>query len=218
MKTRQNGCRSPVPVDSAVYEALARSRLYAFLASLFTEEPDLERAQKLRQMAAELGIPCPNGYSLDELKREYMTLFVVPNPRYVAPYESVFRDRWPLPAPILRGSNPGERGATIKGPVMGESTQQVRACYAQAGVLPEGDLPDHIGNELRVMSYLWAETAKSAGDPGVASAAALREQFRKNHLMEWIGLLREKIEENDRLGFYSAAIELAERILLGDEP
>ena len=51
--------------------------------------------------------PDEPGLSLDELDREYMELFVIPGPRYVAPYESVFRDRWILPAVLKRGYHPG---------------------------------------------------------------------------------------------------------------
>ncbi len=206
-----------MPASTTIEEARAKACIYAFLADVFTSHPNPDTVRRVRQMAAELGIACPNGFSLDNLEREYMTLFVVPNPRYVAPYESVFLDRWPLPIPILRGSDPSERGNTIKGPVMGESTLKVRRYFLQAGVLPDTDLPDHIGNELRLMAYLWAKAAEASG--GKAQLLAeLREKFRQEHLLKWIGSLREKVEENDQLGYYSVAVQLAEIVLQEIEP
>jgi hypothetical protein len=76
----------------------------------------------------------------------------------------VFRDHWLLPEVLKRGSNPGETGQTIKGLLMGESTLAVRETYLRAGLLPEQDLPDHIGNELRFLAYLCAIEADAPAD------------------------------------------------------
>src|SRR3989304_879803 len=77
--------------------AAERVRIYGFLAGVFSSAPTAESAHAVSQMALTLGISCPEGLSLGELEREFMDLFVVPNPRYVAPYESVYRDCWVLP-------------------------------------------------------------------------------------------------------------------------
>jgi len=196
-------------------EAVAeRVRIYGFLAGVFCSAPTAESVHAVSQMALALGISCPVGLSLSELEREFMDLFVVPNPRYVAPYESVYRDRWLLePA---SGTEPGTRPAPLvmERLLMGESTMAVRQAYLQVGVLPEEDLPDHIANELRFMAHLWAREAEAGGDaPGLAD---LRQRFREEHLLKWIGQLHEKVAERERLGYYRVALEVAETVLQGD--
>jgi len=196
-------------------EAVAeRVRIYGFLAGVFCSAPTAESVHAVSQMALTLGISCPVGLSLSELEREFMDLFVVPNPRYVAPYESVYRDRWLLePA---SGTEPGKGPAPLvmERLLMGESTMAVRQAYLQAGVLPEEDLPDHIANELRFMAHLWAREAEADGEaPGLAD---LRQRFREEHLLQWIGQLREKVAERERLGYYRVALEVAEAVLQDD--
>ena len=196
-------------------EAVAeRVRIYGFLAGVFCSAPTAESVHAVSQMALTLGISCPVGLSLSELEREFMDLFVVPNPRYVAPYESVYRDRWLLePA---SGTEPGKGPAPLvmERLLMGESTMAVRQAYLQAGVLPEEDLPDHIANELRFMAHLWAREAEADGEaPGLAD---LRQRFREEHLLQWIGQLREKVAERERLGYYRVALEVAGAVLQGD--
>jgi len=196
-------------------EAVAeRVRIYGFLARVFCSAPTAESVHAVSQMALTLGISCPEGLSLGEVEREFMDLFVVPNPRYVAPYESVYRDRWLLePA---SGTEPGKGSAPLvmERLLMGESTMAVREAYLQAGVLPEEDLPDHIANELRFMAHLWAREAEAGGDaPGLTD---LRQRFREEHLLKWIGQLREKVAERERLGYYRVALEVAETVLQGE--
>ncbi|MEK7406383.1 MAG: hypothetical protein AAB225_14880, partial [Acidobacteriota bacterium] len=103
------------PVGALAGEAGARAAVYAFLAEVFSSHPSQHSVDALRALAAELGVACPSGLSVAELDQEFMELLVVPNPRYVAPYESVFRDQWLLPAVRKRGSDPSEGGPTIKG-------------------------------------------------------------------------------------------------------
>jgi len=183
----------------------ARATIYGFLAGVFGSHPTPDIVWAVCEMAEALGVACPDYLSMPELDREYMELFVVPNSRYVAPYESVFRDHWLLPATLKPGSNPGEASLKIKGLVMGESTLQVRHCYVQAGVFPGEELPDHIANELRFMAYLWSPEAEALAD--------LRCKFCDEHILKWIGELREKVAENDRLGFYVAAVQVAEAVV-----
>jgi TorA maturation chaperone TorD len=193
-------------------ELKAQADIYGFLARVFGSHPNEESMRALPEIAAEMGIACPVDFSPSELDREYMDLFVVPGPKYVAPYESVFRDRWLLPEVLKRGSNPGETGGTIKGLLMGESTLAVRETYLRAGLLPEQDLPDHISNELRFLAHLCATEADAPASEARALAQT-RERFRKEHVAKWIGDLREKVGERDRLGYYRAAVEVTEALL-----
>ena len=197
-------------------EAQAKARIFGFLAGVFRSHPTSDTVRALCEMAAELGVACPNGFSLSELDQEYMDLFVVPTSRYVAPYESVFRDEWPLPAGLRRGSNPAETGGTVKGLLMGESTVEVRNFYLEAGLLPEEDLPDHISNELCFLAHLCAREAEAP--PGESLALAeLGDRFRREHILKWIGELRQRVVERERLGYYGLALQLAEAVI-GDDP
>lgn len=198
----------------AARDARARADVYGFLAGVFSSHPTHESVQALRRMADSLGMGCPEPSSLGELDQEYMDLFIVQTPRYVAPYESVFRDELSLPPVLPRRSNPAETGTKIKGLLMGESTLQVRQAYLQAGVLPEEGLPDHIANELRFMAYLWTREAEEEGE--APPLAVLRQRFRQDHLLQWIGPLRERVAERDRIGFYRAALEATEAVLQDD--
>ncbi len=195
--------------------AAERERIYAFLAGVFSSPPTADGLRALSQMALTLGISCPEGLSLRELDREFMDLFVVPNPRYVAPYESVYRDRWQLGpgGESESGEGPDHRG--MAGPLMGESTMGVRQVYLQVGILPKEELPDHIANELRFMAYTWARQGEAQAAEAPAWAE-LRERFRREHLLLWIGQLREKVAERERLGYYRAALQLVEVVLQED--
>jgi TorA maturation chaperone TorD len=194
-------------------EAQAKAKIFGFLAGVFRSHPTEDSVRALREMAAELGVACPDGFPIGELDQEYMDLFVVPTSRYVAPYESVFRDEWPLPAGLRRGSNPAETGGTVKGLLMGESTLAVRDCYLRSGLLPDEDLPDHISNELYFLAHLCEREAEAPSSEARALAET-RERFQQEHVAKWIGELREKVGERDRLGYYRAALEVAEAVLL----
>jgi len=195
---------SMTTVDAA--EARARADVYAFLASLFHSLPTEDYVRAFREIAGSLEIEAPGPFALKELEREYMDLFVVPNPRYVAPYESVFRDSW---------SNPVEGGAPIRGLLMGDSSLAVQRCYDEAGVAPKDELPDHIASELQFMAWLWGRQAvPESGD--VAAIAELRSRFRANHMARWMADLRERVAERDRLGFYAAALRVTEAVIESD--
>lgn len=197
------------PIDET--NVVERGRIYGFLAGVFGSVPTAERAHAVSQMALALGIPCPDGQPLDPLQREFMDLFVVPNPLYVTPYESAYRDRCLFP--LGQGKDATEQVAGRL--LMGESTLAVRQCFLDAGTLPLQDLPDHIGNELRLMAHLWASEAGDSGGHG--SRRELRAKVRDEHLLKWIGELRQKVSENERIGHYSAALDLTEMILQSDE-
>lgn len=204
-------CSAMLPAS----EAEAMAGIYRFLAGVFSSYPTEEGAKTLCRMANELGIPCPCSFSMDELVMEYEQLFVVPNPRYVAPYEFVFEDEWfLLPAPDPR-SRPPARGRKAKHRLMGESTLRVWETYLAAGMLPYRDLPDHIANELRFLAYLSGlEAAATNGD---GSQTETHKRFRQGHVLNWIGKLRTRVTERERLGYYGAALQVAETILEVDE-
>jgi TorA maturation chaperone TorD len=201
---------SMTTVDAA--EARARANVYAFLASLFRFSPTHDTVRAVRGMAHDLALEPPEPVPLEELQREFMDLFVVPNPRYVAPYESVFCDRW---MPVARNGEANSPDNGRGGLLMGDSSLLVRQCYEEAGVIPDEALPDHIATELRFMAWLWDQQAVRDA-AGAAVIARLRERFRTDHLERWIGPLREEVAERDRVGFYEAALSLTEAVLRSD--
>jgi TorA maturation chaperone TorD len=194
----------------------ARASIYGSLADVFTSPPSAERVRSVRQMAEALRLDCPHEWVLSDLEDEYRALFVVPGPRYVAPYESVYRDAWQLPSQPCGGSRDGTTSRMIKGLVMGESTAAVRACYQQAGVAPSEELPDHIGNELRFMAYLWEREADAPGGD-VRVLASLRARFRDQHLLQWVGELRSRVLESERLGYFPVALQIVETVLQDEQ-
>ena len=187
-----------------------RVRIYGFLAEVFHSTPTAESLRAVSQMALALGISCPAAPPLGELNREYMDLFVVPNPRYVAPYESAYRDRWLIASG--QGADAAEKA--VGRLLMGESTLAMQQCFQDARVLPLQDLPDHLANELRLMSHLWTQEANPSDGHG--SLEGLRAKVRNEHLLKWIGQLRQKVVEHERMGFYSAALDLVEAMLQHD--
>jgi len=195
---------SMTTVDAA--EARARASVYAFLASLFHSLPTDDSVRAFREIAGGLEIEDPGPFALKDLEREYMDLFVVPNPRYVAPFESVFRDSW---------SNPVEGGAAVRGLLMGDSSLAVQRCFDEAGVAPKDELPDHVASELQFMAWLWQQQAERESSD-VTAIAELRSRFRADHVARWIADLRGRVAERDRLGFYTAALRVTEAVIEGD--
>ncbi len=195
-----------------VRELKTQAELYRFLAAALCCHPTEESVRILGAITAELGIPCPADLPLSDLDREYMEMFAIPGPRYVAPYESVFRDHWLLPPMLKRGSDPRETGQTVKGLLMGESTLAVRECYLRAGLLPKEELPDHISNELYFLAHLCEREAEAQASEA-RTLAEIRERFRQEHILKWIGELRQKVGERDRLGYYYAVLQAAEALL-----
>ena len=205
---------TPSTADTA--QATAKARVYSFLAGTVGAPPDAEVVRSVVELARELGLACPAEVSLAAVHQDYMDLFVVPGPRYVAPYESVFRDECPRPPGIEPVSALDGGGARVRGLVMGESTERVRQCFIEAGVLPEQDLPDHFANELRLMAHLWSQAAHGAAtEPSLVN---LRERLRREHLREWVGDLMERIVEREQTGFYGVVAAVAAAVLQDDVP
>lgn len=136
-------------------DARTMAEVCAFLAGVLSAPPTEETAGAVARMASALGVACPVDVGASTLEREYADLFVVPNPRYVAPYESVYRDRWEMPAALQTGAGPAGKGGAIKGLLMGESTLRVRRLQLEAGLQPQRDLPDHVANEMWLLAHLW---------------------------------------------------------------
>ena len=130
------------------------------------------------------------------LRQDFDDLFVVPGPKYVTPYESVYRD----------GSIDVSGRATSL--VYGPSTRAVCAFYDRIGLKIEQDyseLPDYVGLEMACMEYLYVREADylEAMDESSARAAAdFRESFCWMHLAKWIPDLERRIREQAETAYY----------------
>ncbi len=187
----------------AAGEARRRAAGYACLARVFGALPTEETVQALREIATDLRIAGATEWPLPDLKREYVELFVIPNARYVAPYETAFRDE-PQP-PACSGSAIG-----------GESALAVGGFYLETGMPVQQDTPDHLANELSFLAYAWSKQAQA-----VAAEAErwrhLRAEFRREHLLPWVGRLSPIVSQRDRLGYYRLALRVAETLLRHEE-
>lgn len=114
---------------------------------------------------------------------------VVPNPRYVPPYESAYRGRY-APGAAHQGLL---RGAHSSGSIGGVSDGlQAEHFYAESGwEAPEewAACPDHIGVELQFMAHLCALEADACRDRTVRAAESWRgwqRAFLRIHLGGWV--------------------------------
>jgi TorA maturation chaperone TorD len=192
----------------------AKGNLYAFLSSLFLLEPSEDRAARLREVLKILKLPLAGPWSVDELKREYYDLFSVPNPRYVRPYESVYRDRMPIDFVGNPELGMPPRRKYIRGLLMGESTRDVLRYYRAAGVYPSAELPDHLGNELSFLGYLAGKESETSGEKA-ADFKRLSADFKKNHPLKWIGKVKKRVEKEDRTGYFRSALAITHALLQG---
>ena len=200
--------------EGGLKEVKARADMYAFLSSLFLSEPEEGQVKGLREIFRILKMPHLNSFTLEELKREYFDLFVIPNPRYVRPYESVFMDRIPIEFAGIPEQGVPPATKYIKGLLMGESARGVIKFYQQEGVYPERELPDHIGNELSFLAYLVIRESESSGDETIRFRK-LQEDFKKRHVLRWIGRLGKIVAKHDKIGYYKNAVSVTHILLNG---
>lgn len=189
-----------------------RADIYAFLASLFLTVPTEKQVERLRGMLEIFQLPPLKPLALEEVKREFYDLFVVPNPKYVRPYESVYRDKIPMESAGNHEPGKPQKQKFISGLLMGKSTLGVIKHYRIAGMYPVSGLPDHIGNELSFLSSL-ALKKSSAVPEESERLGKIEKDFKKKHIMKWIGKLEKKVSRNDRTGYYQAAVATAQCLL-----
>ena len=182
-----------------------RAWIYSLVADAFSSVPTDSSTTVMTGVMQALDIAGARDVPLAEVERDYMDLFVVPKARYVAPYESAYRDRWEIPGP-------DGRPRPVRGLLMGDSAAAIWQAFVEAGVRPSGDLPDHIANELRLVGHL-CHVEACADAARAADAARQRERLIAEHLLRWMGELGRKIAENSTSGFYTAAIQAAHALL-----
>lgn len=199
----------------------ARERVYQFLASVYLETPSdslLERLKDASLWEAVSNIPgLPRGCcspvadcSIDDLKQEYMDLFMVPASNYVAPYEAVYCDGRVVGAKVRKGL------------LYGKSTVAVERFYKMAGAEIGGkakDLPDHIGLELAFMAFMCRRERQAweAGDEALAkSLRSWQRAFLESHPARWSEDLACAIQKKTENGFYRWAGRFTQDFVAAD--
>lgn len=205
-------------IDEVALRDLAadRSRAYWFVAQVFATRPDPAFLEDLRKRFAvsevamsELGemhaaLDVPDLEALAErLAREHLRLFggldetMGPPP----PYESVHRE----------------------GRLMGNTTEDVLAAYADAGISnpePEVAPGDHIAAEFKFMALLCHEEllAWERRDRDTAEAAWRRQHsFLHRHLLVWVPAYCRRLCKEAYEPFYAGCAALTERVLADDQ-
>jgi DMSO reductase family type II enzyme chaperone len=216
MAARESGTDAWVSLQRAtVYLSLARALSYptpAILASITGGE----LGGRLRTALAESDPPAATWPALAAFERviaatgdqtvglaeEYTYLFLRQAP--APPYETSHgRDR-------LHGRTRG--------------LEEVRRYYTAFGFqvsVDHPDLPDHVGAELEFVGLLWAKEAYALDNGRADDALTCREArqcFIGRHMLPWLPRFRERLEQNARLGFYPALIDLALTVLSPEAP
>ncbi|MGQ9733389.1 MAG: TorD/DmsD family molecular chaperone [Candidatus Zipacnadales bacterium] len=193
------------------------------VAVLFLEEPPLALAVEMVQ--GELDLPSPSGSNGNliqglevlrafaraqwgrdaadlhgELRQEFAALFIGPQPRAVHPYESVYHDGLTVDGRALRGL------------LMGESVDKVRAFWAEAGVQsihPCNYPPDHFGLELGFVAYLGQQFRESEDERYLD----LARRFLREHLLAWGPRFCAELYALEAARFYKPVARLADGLI-----
>ncbi|MEW5768558.1 MAG: molecular chaperone TorD family protein [bacterium] len=189
-------------------EAERISAVYKLLSRIFIGEVD---APFLRQVRTEgfceslksAGIDFGDEFLsrneeelLEDLAVEYARLFIVPGIS-LPPYESVYAE----------------------GMLSGESAQQVGNFYRKCGmeVVEASFLPDHVGLELELMSYLKQKEADALknGNQDTSRWMELQKEFMADHLGKWVPQFFTMVEKGTESPFYKEMAKLGRELLVG---
>ena len=136
---------------------------------------------------------------LEPLKIDFSKLFAGPYEMSAAPYGSVYLD--------------AERK------MMGDSTQDVRNRYREAGLDTAKtfkDAPDHISAELEFMYYLIFKEIEAFSNSDTETAIGFTQKqkaFLEDHLMAWVPQFTNSITENAENPFYADLAKVTEIFL-----
>lgn len=210
------------PYPSEGWQALAglRADCYATLSALFLAAPSDElwrqvlnpdfRASLEELFGERAGAFSPHfaaclSAGRQEAEQEFNALFLAPAGRYVAPYESAFREKRVL------------NGVATPGLLMGRTTAAISAFYGECAALTTGvELPDHVGMELGFMQLLLAKerAAWANGSPTEALTLLRKErQFLADHLAAWAPELCEAICKRSQHDFYRGLARLTQEFV-----
>ena len=198
--------------------AMARSRVYGLLATVFRAEPTLDFLKELKgpalsEVFSDLGVDLgdslqtrPDEEVLEELAVEYTRLFIGPGP-FISPHESVFV-----------GAE-GGRGGDLWGEKTGEVKRFIEATGLDYASTYNG-IPDHVSVELEFLQKLaeweadkWVEDEHENGGYFYLK---IERRFIEEHLRKWVPELCEKVSAEAKLPFYREMAKLTKEFIKFD--
>jgi TorA maturation chaperone TorD len=210
--------------DVALAALAARVYEYRLLHILFGSEPTYEELELLTnddaiqvsEALAAVGYPTSSLFSrltesvqntsgnaaVERLRDWYTRLFIVPGDTYVKPWESVYVGKNDV--------------------LFTEVTLDVRNRYEALGFKAQekGHFPeDHLSMMFDFMAGVSQRIYENAAAGNVAEAQNLvyaQGCFAQNHLVNWLPLFKEKLEEKDKTGFFAACASMAEAFVTAD--
>jgi len=179
-------------------QAFLRGPSQQFLTALIADEgaenlgqifPDAAYWQELAQVRLDMR---EGRLNLEGAVLDFEALFRVPGPRYLSPYESVYRSQT----------------AGGWGCLCGPETAAVERFYLREGLTPNrgfSELPDHMGVELEFMAFLClkAVEAMHAGDAAAAQEYHHQQYcFFREHVGAWMRLLAQRLASQAQTSLY----------------
>lgn len=189
----------------------ARSTVYAFFGQAFLRGPDQQFLTALisdagaahlrdvfpdpvyQQELAQVRLEAREGrLTLEGAVLDFETLFRVPGPHYLSPYESVYRSQ-----------SAGGRGC-----LCGPEAVAVEQFYLREGLTPTAgftELPDHVGVELEFMAVLSrkAGEAMKTGDRGAVQEYCRQQYcFFTEHVGTWARILAQRLASQAQTSLY----------------
>lgn len=196
--------------------AEARSEMYKFVASFYLYEPTGESVIKVanQRLISQLSevfssmtlAPLKRlaknvDGKIDDIKKDYNDLFMVPLDKYVTPYESVY----------------------IEGMMHQQTTIQVKNKYDEASAVIDQKFlftaPDYIGFELDFMRFLCDAEAKAwqKDRKSIARKNQLYQNgFLKENLTKWLPELTKAIEKNAETDYYKFVARITKQFVSSD--
>jgi TorA maturation chaperone TorD len=193
--------------------AVARSRVYGLLATVFRAEPNEAFVNDLRGPRfsgafADLGIDLgeefrttPVSEIVEHLAVEFTRLFLGPG-HHISAHESIFTEV------------DGELGG-----LWGASTVEVKKFIETTGLGYESEftgLPDHISVELELMRKLseWEAAKWSENDSGSAGyCQTVQKKFVEEHLLRWAPKFCDQVIDKASMPFYREMAEVTKNFL-----
>ena len=183
---QKNGQETSVSAASAPAPSMPASKATA-------PKPAPDTLSDVTALFASLGEKTDDADYIDTLKSNFTRLFLVPSKSYVYPWESPYVGREML--------------------LFQESTLDVRNRYREHGfaAVEFGHFPeDHISMMLDFLAHLSTRLFDAfcdGKDEDVRWILSSQESFLAEHIMNWISLFQESLNEKDNLGFYSQSGE-----------
>jgi len=193
---------------STVGAPAAQANLYLFLELAFSLPGEMkpEFPEQLAGLIPELPVALQepvrtmareweeSSKDSEALALAYSRLFLGPFEIFASPYASFYLE-------------PEQR-------VMGDISQWVASCYAEAGLEPgKGvrEVPDHIALECEFMYYMLFQSVTEGHQE-------LNDQIHRfqDHLQQWIPPFAKAVRKAEQHPFYAAAVDVLENLIVSE--